>query len=83
MILVVMGAPAFVSRLISVYSLKHEFLFNQTLKVINSLHQNKGFVVFLISSKSQWQIIHALKYTRRIMLVMNNYLIPKEVFKPP
>ena len=80
--LTVMRAPTFLSRLISACYLKHELLFNQTLKAINSLHQNKGFVVFLISSKSQGQIIHALKYTRRIMLVMNNYLIPKEVFKP-
>ena len=48
MIAPMMGAPAFACRLIPVYSLKHE-LFDQRLRVINSIHQNNGFVFLLIS----------------------------------
>ena len=42
-------APAFICRLIPVYSPKHALLFDQTLKVINLIYQNNGFVFLLIS----------------------------------
>ena len=43
-----MGGPAFVCRLIPVYSLKHELLYEQTLKVINLIHKHYGLVFLLM-----------------------------------
>ena len=39
-----MGKPAFVARLIPVYSLAAEFLFDQVSKLIEIIHENSGFV---------------------------------------
>ena len=43
-----MGKPAFVCRLIPVYSLTHNFLYEQVLKVIKLLHKNGGFSYLLM-----------------------------------
>ena len=43
-----MGKPAFVCRLILVYSLTHDFLYEQVLKVIELLHKNGGFSYLLM-----------------------------------
>ena len=47
-----MMAPAFVRWLMPVLSLKYDFLFDQTLKVMNLTHKNNGFV-FLIN---EWRL---------------------------
>ena len=47
MVAPIMGGPAFVCRLIPVYSLKHE-LYEQTLKVINLIHKHYGLVFLLM-----------------------------------
>ena len=44
MIFTQMGKPAFVARLIPVYSLTAEFLFDQVSKLIEIIHENSGFV---------------------------------------
>ena len=48
MIAPMMGAPAFVCRLIPVYSLKHDLIFEQTHKVIDLINQSGGFAFLLM-----------------------------------
>ena len=43
-----MGKPAFVCRLIPVYSLTHDFVYKQVLKVIKLLHKNGRFSYLLM-----------------------------------
>ena len=38
-----LGAPAFVGRLLPVFSLKAEFLYDQVTKMINVIHEAGGF----------------------------------------
>ena len=49
MITPMMGVPAFVCRLIPVYSLKHDLIVQQTLKVIELTHASGGFAFLLMS----------------------------------
>ena len=44
-----MGGPAFVARLIPIYSLKADLLFEQCKIIIEIIHQNFGFVFLLMS----------------------------------
>ena len=44
-----MGKPAFVCRLIPVYSLKHGFLFEETNKIIQLIHKHSGYAMLLMS----------------------------------
>ena len=44
-----MGAPAFVCRLIPVYSLRHNLILEQTQKAITLIHQNGGYNFFLMA----------------------------------
>ena len=67
-----------------VYSLKHELLFDQTLKVINLIHLNSGFVFYLISDNIEAN--HAcfkmyLKNYGSDEIFSCNYPILNEVFK--
>ena len=48
MVAPMMGVPAFVCRLIPVYSLKHILLYEQTLKVIQLIHTHNGLVFLLM-----------------------------------
>ena len=45
-----MGTPAFVCRLISVYSLKHNIFLEQTQKFITAIHQNEGYTFLLMAN---------------------------------
>ena len=44
-----MGKPAFVCRLIPVYSLTHELLFEETNKIIQLIHKHSGYAMLLMS----------------------------------
>ena len=44
-----MGKPAFVCRLIPVYSLNHDFLFEETNKIIQLIHKHSGYAMLLMS----------------------------------
>ena len=44
-----MGKPAFICRLIPIYSLKTELLFSETVKVIELVHKYGGYVFLLMS----------------------------------
>ena len=44
-----MGKPAFVCRLIPVYSLNHDFLFEEANKIIQLIHKHSGYAMLLMS----------------------------------
>ena len=48
-----MGKPAFVCRLIPVYSLNHDFLFEETNKIIQLIHKHSGYAMLLMSDNLQ------------------------------
>ena len=86
MIVPMIGAPAFVCRLIPVYSLKHELSFHETLKVINLFHRNKWFVFLLMSDSFQgksnqaWFKIYQKSYRSDEIFACNHNIL-NVVFK--
>ena len=63
-----MGAPAFVARLLPVFSLKYEFLMNQVNIVMKIIHDTGGFV-FLLLTDNFLLIRKCLKFTTRKIIV--------------
>ena len=49
MIASIMSAPAFICRLIPVYSLKHNLILEQRQTVITHIHQNGGYTCLLMA----------------------------------
>ena len=53
MIALSMGKPAFVCRLIPVFSLKASFLFEETMKIIKLIHKHHGYAFLLMTDNLQ------------------------------
>ena len=49
MVCPILGGPAFVARLIPVFSLTHDLLYDQLIKLINVVHDSEGFAFLIIS----------------------------------
>ena len=49
MVCPILGGPAFVARLIPVFSLKHDLLYDQLLKLIKIIHESGGYVFLAIT----------------------------------
>lgn len=49
MVCCMMGGPSFVARLISIYTIGHEFLFDQTKQLLEIIHDCGGFVFLVMT----------------------------------
>ena len=81
-----MGKPAFVARLIPVYSLTAEFLFDQVSKLIEIIHENSGFLYMamnenLRANQKMFSIFHKTYKPRSLFSIA--YPIPNDTIDEP
>ena len=67
-----MGKPAFVARLILVYSLTAEFLFDQVSKLIEIIHENSGFVYMAMNDN--------LRANQKMFSIFHKTYKPRSLF---
>ena len=67
-----MGKPAFVARLIPVYSLTAEFLFDQVSKLIEIIHENSGFVYMAMNDN--------LRANQKMFSIFHKTYKPRSLF---
>ena len=76
-----MGAPAFVVRLLPMYSLKGTFLLEQITIVINLIHQSSGYLFLLMNSNMRTNQ-NLFSLTHRECGSMNDYAINHPIPNP-